>query len=669
MSTDTSVGKGIEEALRESEERFRESFQHAAIGKALVALDGRFLQVNRALCELTGYPEPELLGKTFQDITHPDDLEDSLEHKGRLLSGEIPSYQLEKRYLRKTGEVLWVLLTVSLARGGDGSPSHFIGEVQDITETKRTQSLLRESQAHLQALVGSLDDIVFEFDSEGTYLNVWTGDESLLARPRNEILGRRASEVLGEELARPFLEVFRRVLATGRPETVEYTLDVIGGTRWFHARVTPVAAADGIRRTVCMLPRDITARKQAEEALRSANLRLETAVEELERAQEQTIRQERLHALGEMASGIAHDFNNSLAVILGFTDLLLRDPRLLDDRAKATSYLELVRTAASDAAGVVRRLREFYRQGDQEDEGAPVDLNRIVEESVSMTRPRWSNQALASGRIVRVETDLRPVPELWGDEAGLREALTNLIFNAVDAIPGDGGVTLGTRLDGDRVVLEVTDTGVGMSEEVRRRSMEPFFTTKGDHGSGLGLSMVYGVASRHRGTLEIESSVGQGTTVTLRLPAGRPGRSDNSPAVADPPARPLRVLLVDDEPAVRDVVAKFLAFDGHRVRPAAGGAEALRHLEAEPFDLLVVDRAMPGMTGDELAAAVAAGSPETAVLLLSGFGDLMLAAGEHPPGVDLVAGKPIDLVSLRRAVAGALAARDLRRGEAVSSPS
>lgn len=664
MVTDISERKAAEEALRESEERFRESFEHAAIGKAVADLDGRFLQVNRALCELTGYPETELVGKSFRDVTHPDDLQSSVEPIGRLLAGEIRSYQLRRRYLRKTGEVVSILLAVSLVRGADGRPAHLLGEVQDVSEAERAEGLLRENQAHLQALIGSLDDIVFEFDADGTYLNVWTGDESLLARPRSEIVGARVTEVLGEELGRPYLEVFRRVLASGRSESVEYTLDVIGGTRWFHARVTPVASPDGSYRTVCVLPRDITARKHAEEALRFANLKLETALEEVQRVQERTIRQERLHALGEMASGIAHDFNNALTVILGFSELLLRDTRILDDREKATVYLELVRKAAGDAAGVVRRLREFYRPRDLEDEGAAVDLHRVVEDSISMTRPRWSNQALARGRIVRVETELGPVPEIWGDEAALREVFTNLIFNAVDAIPGDGSVTFRTRLEGDQVVVEVSDTGTGMSEETRRRSLEPFFSTKGEHGSGLGLSMVYGAVTRHRGTLEIESGLGRGTTVTLRLPTGRPSRSDAAPAPAVPWGLPLRVLLVDDEPAVRDVVAGYLALDGHRVQEAADGAEALRQLEAEPYDLMIVDRAMPGMTGDELAAAVAAGSPATAVLLLSGFGDLMLAAGERPPGVDVVIGKPIAIAGLRQAVARALAARDARRSDA-----
>jgi PAS domain S-box-containing protein len=657
---DVTESAAAAEALRQSEERFRESFHRAAIAKGLVATDGRFLEVNAAFCRLTGYTERELRDMTPGDLTHPDDRKGDAELVNRLLSGEAQSYQREKRYLHESGAIVSVRVSVTLIHGR-GDDRYFLGEVEDVTPQQRAESMLRDNQAHLQALVGSLDDIVFEFDGDGTYLDVWCRDESMLARPRNELLGCTVAEVIGEEAARPFVEAFRRVLAGGASETMEYTLDVQGGTRWFLARITPVRMASGAARSVCMLPRDITARKEAEQAQQQANRQLAAAIEELKQAQESTIRQERLRALGEMATGIAHDFNNALAAVLGFSELLLAEPGVLDDRARALSYVELIHGGASDAAGVVRRLREFYRPHEHAD-CAPVDLVRIAEAAISLTRPRWGSQPLASGRIVRVEPDLQQLPPVWGDEVALREMLTNLIFNAVDAIAGDGTVTVRTRGQDDRVVLEVADTGTGMSEMVRRRCLEPFFTTKGEAGSGLGLSMVYGVVSRHQGQLEIDSAPGKGTVVKVTLPTTVRRPNASSASSAPPPPRGLRGLVVDDEPLARDVVGKLLAIDDHRVQVAGSGAEALDLLATASFDVAILDRAMPGMTGDQLASTVAVRAPATGVVLFSGFGDFMLAAEEQPPGVDVVIGKPAGVQALREAVGRALALGRARGG-------
>jgi CheY-like chemotaxis protein len=361
-----------------------------------------------------------------------------------------------------------------------------------------------------------------------------------------------------------------------------------------------------------------------------------------------------------MASGIAHDFNNALCSVLGFSELLLAEPGILDDREKALSYLELVRAGAADAASVVRRLREFYRPAGDGNERQRLNLPRIVETAISLTRPRWCNQALASGRIVKVHSELVAVADVWGEEAAVRESMTNLILNAADAIPGDGTISVRVRRDGGWALLEVADDGRGMSEEVRRRCLEPFFSTKGEEGSGLGMSMVYGVVQRHGGQLDVASTPGRGTTVTVRLPIGPPQRAAATGAPALPTATGKRVLVVDDEAMVGKVVSKSLALDGHRPQAVASGAEALELLGGQPFDLLIADRAMPGMTGDELVAKVASRHPEVGIVLLSGFGDLMLAAGEEPPGVDVVVGKPIGLPALRDAVARALAARDGR---------
>lgn len=256
-----------------------------------------------------------------------------------------------------------------------------------------------------------------------------------------------------------------------------------------------------------------------EASVRERTHELERTLVELRATQQQVIQQERLAALGTMAGGIAHDFNNSLCAILGFTELLIRDSEHGLTQAAAAAPLATILTAAEDAAKIVQRLREFHRRDEINPVRSPVHLNTLVEQAVTLAQPKWQTQASEAGAEIQVSVEPGEIPAVAGDATELREALANLIFNAVDAMPRGGVITLRTRVEGNDVLLEVRDTGVGMSEEVRRRCLEPFFTTKGPHGTGLGLAMVFGILQRHSGTVEIESVPNCGTTLTLRLPA------------------------------------------------------------------------------------------------------------------------------------------------------
>lgn len=399
------------------------------------------------------------------------------------------------------------------------------------------------------------------------------------------------------------------------------------------------------------LQREIAERKRAEEETLESNRQLSAALGQIRASQDQIIQRERMHALGRMANGIAHDFNNTLAPILGFSELLLMKPALLSDPAKLHSYLEMIHSGAKDAANVVSRLREFYRYRDEGEIFSPVVLNEVVQQVVSFTQPRWRDQALAAGVNIEIRLELGNVPTVAGNENELREALVNLMFNATDAIAQRGTITLRTELQGRWVVLTVSDTGVGMTEEVRARCLEPFYTTRGDQGTGLGLGSVYGVVRRHEGQLDIQSEVGRGTSVSLSLPLER---SDKAPPPAKLPAeapQPLRILVVEDEPLVREVLNVYLTEDRHQVVMAANGREALEVFRAGEFDIVLTDRAMPEMNGDQLAVEVKKLKPAQPVILLTGFGDLMTGAGEQPEGVDLVVSKPFTLSMLRGAIA------------------
>src|SRR5688500_3622029 len=273
---------------------------------------------------------------------------------------------------------------------------------------------------------------------------------------------------------------------------------------------------------------DVTERHRSAAALQRSHKQLEEAIAELKATQRQILQQERLRAVGQMASGIAHDFNNTLSPIVGFSELLLRGPETpVDQRDR---YLQLINTAAQDAAAVVRRLGDLYRERPESDMHTAANIGRCIEQAVALTQPRWRTQAQAKGVMIDIATEVSDdLPLVAADGAQMREMLTNLIFNAVDAMPQGGTITLRARYEADQVVVEVGDTGTGMTEEVRQRCLEPFFSTKGKQGTGLGLALVNTIVERHGGTMAIESRVGQGTTIIARLP-----RHTSTPVPAAP---------------------------------------------------------------------------------------------------------------------------------------
>jgi signal transduction histidine kinase len=376
---------------------------------------------------------------------------------------------------------------------------------------------------------------------------------------------------------------------------------------------------------------------------------LEQTLSELRETQHQVIQQERLRALGTMASGIAHDLNNGLSLILGYGDMLLRDRSKFPPDSKEARYVEEMVNAGLDNAQMVKRLREFYRPCAEREDRQAVDLNQVVEQAVSLTAPRWQAEAEADGVTVRIKKDFGKLPVIAAAPAELREVLTNFIFNAVEAMPRGGRIEFKTRQKRGWVCLEVSDTGKGMTEETRRRCLEPFYTTKGDGGSGLGLAMSYGIIRRHGGTITVESRLNKGSTFTIHLPVPNepiePVFSGLEPAV-----RSLRVLVVDDHAGIREIVSAYLTEDQHTVETACGAREAMEKFQEAKFDLVITDQAMPDINGNELAASIKRIAPMEPVIMLTGFADLLRETGQRSRNVDLVLNKPARREDLRQAI-------------------
>ena len=383
---------------------------------------------------------------------------------------------------------------------------------------------------------------------------------------------------------------------------------------------------------------------------------LQQAYDELSEAQQVVLQQERLRVLGQMASGIAHDINNAVSPVALYTESLLANERGLSERGRA--QLQTVQIAIDDVAETVARMREFYRPSDTGVQRRSVDLNPLVRQSLDLTRARWRDMPQQAGISIDVVLDLaEELAPVFVMEGEIRDALTNLVINAVDAMPEGGTLSVLTRqeaqVDGtSRVVLEVRDTGIGMDAETQRRCLEPFFTTKGQRGSGLGLAMVYGCMQRHGAEIGVESAPGAGTTVRLVFPAHRkPAPAGEAPLHPPAPCRALKILLVDDDPLLLRSLSETLAAEGHSVTCAAGGGEGIAAfraaLPAQVFDLVITDLGMPEVDGRSVAAAVKAASPLTPVVMLTGWGRRMQEEGECPPHVDHLLSKPPRLEALR----------------------
>ena len=629
------------------------------IGEGVVVTDseGRIEFANRGLERLLGYKRGELEGKPMSDL-YPAGADSPVLRE--IIEGSLAGvWSGEAELQAKTGKRIPTLETASPISDAAGRLTGYVCTNTDITERKRAEEALRESETRVRQIVEHMREVFWLIDSKTfqvlyvspEYEEMWGRScKSLYERPQSWL------EPIHPEDRKRVIAALEKQASTGEFDEEFRIVRPDGSVRWVLDRGFPIRDKAGQVYRIVGIAQNISERKRVDESLRrDTHTRLEAVLEELRRTQDQVIQQERLRAIGTMASGIAHDFNNTLVPILGFSDLLLSEPHTLDDRQKALDYLTGINTAARDGAMVVSRMRELYRHREDDDLLRDVDLNQVAMEVVSITRPKWKNMAQAKGIQIEIRTELAAdLPLIRGNQSALRTAITNLVINSVDAIHKGGRITISTRFEGEQATIEVRDTGIGMSEEVRRRALEPFFTTRGDANSGLGLATVYGIVHRHAGKIVIGSKQGKWTTVAIRLPTQSSQRAPTDKPSGDKVVvSPLHILVVDDEPLVRQMLTECLSRDGHTIETASSGREALENFQADKINLVLIDRSMPEMSGDQVATAIKRFTPGIPIIMLTGFGE-MIEDGDRPTAVDLVLPKPITPDTVRRALQNAM---------------
>ncbi|HUK65409.1 MAG TPA: bacteriohemerythrin, partial [Anaeromyxobacteraceae bacterium] len=629
---DVTEQKSTESALRESEQRFRAIFEQAAVGIAQAdERSGRFLRVNDKLCEIVGYSREDMLGQTWFQVTHPDDLLAGRASHERMVATH-RSYSRQKRYLRKDGKPVWVNVTVAPMWAQDAEPTSFVSVVEDVTATKNAAEALRESEERFRiAFQTSPDSININRLEDGLFVTVNEGFSRMTGWTAEEVIGRTSLEVHIWDDPADRERLVAGLKKDGYYENLEARFRRKDGSTLsglMSARLITLRS----KRYLLSITRDISEWRRAEQ--------------ERDRLRADLHQVAKMEAIGQLAGGVAHDFNNLLTVILAGAEAMKQD---LSDRTPLDpEILEEIAGAGRRARDLTRQLLAFARK--QVIAPVPLDLNGLMGSVEKLLRR-------VLGEDIELSIALEPaLGSVKCDPGQIEQVILNLAVNARDAMPQGGvlriethNVEVGARLTsthpfmqaGPYVCLSVSDSGSGMSAEVKAHAFEPFFTTKPvGRGTGLGLATVYGIVKQSDGYILLDSAPGEGATFSLYFP-----RIVDTASAREPPAPALPVqgnetlLVVEDDPQVRAITVRSLRSGGYTVLSAGGGREAidLGLNTPEPLHLLVTDVVMPGLDGRAVAEALRRCHPRLPVLYVSGHTqEAIVERGVLEPGIEFL---------------------------------
>ena len=623
---DITERKRMEKVVQESEEQFKKIFEESPIGMVTVGADFRFIRANAAFCKMLGYTEQELTSLTFKDITHPEHVTDDTLHVNDLLSGKIPLYRTEKRYVRKDKGVVWGSCTVNIMRDRDDRFLYFFTTVEDITDRKQADQSLRKSEQRLRDLMDAAPVAIALANMEG--------DRIYINRKHYELFGYTLEDIStkAEFLRRAYpdpayretIPTFREAYKQGK-ELVPYetTITCKDGTQR-HV----IVSATVVSNMLLLMLDDITERKHLESQL---------------------LQSQKMEAIGTLAGGVAHDFNNILTAIIGFAAILQMD--MEKDNPKR-AYLDQILTAAQKAANLTQSLLAFSRK--QQIDLKPHRMNDIVEQTTKLLKRLLTEDI---GLKVALTSDN---PSVMADITQMDQILINLATNARDAMPKGGTLRIETgmvRLDdefikvqgygvpGNYAVLSVSDTGLGMDKKTKEHIFEPFFTTKEvGKGTGLGLSTVYGLVKQHNGYITVDSELNKGTMFRIYFPLVYSVREDSVPVPQDAKKGTETILVAEDDRGVRTLIVDILRRYSYTPIEATDGVEALRLFmdNKDKISLVICDVVMPKMNGKEVCEEIKRTSPTTKILFTSGYTrDVIIDKGVEDATVDFIT-KPIN---------------------------
>jgi PAS domain S-box-containing protein len=615
--------------LYASEARYRLMFEGNTAVQIVADLEtGVLVDANPAALAFYGYTREAMLRMNSRELSLLS-AEERLERLERVR--QMNHHTFEQRHFLASGEGRDVEVHLSLSERDGRGLIYTI--VHDITERKLAEEALRTSEERFRKQYKGFPLPTFSWRMVGDDFVLQDFNDAAETVTEGQIgdsLGSRASEMYAQQ-----------------PAIMSDLYACVSGQKTLTRELRYRNRTTGLERdlllTYVAVPPQ-TVMLHAEDV---------TEVRQIEQQRKALAHSDKLRALGQMATGIAHDLNQSLMIVASYSDLanqaLVQDPQNL---AEIQDLLTTATQAALDGGETVKRLLLFSRAA-PEQESQRVDLIRLVRDAAQLTSPCWRDEAQVEGRAIDLDIEAVGNPIIHGSPARLRDLMTNLIVNAVEALPEGGTIRLRVEAQDGQGIIEVSDSGLGMSAEVQARVFEPFFTTKGGSGTGLGLAMVFGIVEQHGGHVEVRSAPGDGTTFRITFPLME-ALVEAEPTVAPTQSRPLRVLTVDDEPMMTKAVVRMLRPAGHVVVAAASGEEAMQKMIEQDFDVVVSDMGMgAGMNGLDLADAVRDRWPDVRFLLATGWGAAIDAGEARAKGVEAVLSKPYHPVDLLRALARA----------------
>ena len=600
------------EMVEKAKQEWETTFDSMSDGIFIFDAEGRLKRVNNGGADLESSQPALLLGRKCCDILSTSAEDQTCVVERALLEGHSVTIEITPERLKRP-----LLVTIEPVLDKSGRTAAVVCTARDLSELRKAEAVAREQQSLLTNILESARESIYAVDNDGCFK--WCNNATLrgLGHKREDLIGRHLLEMIHEgdrELVAHKLDDALR----GQPQTYEMRYFARDGSLRYARVDNSALIVEGRTTGVLGIARDVTEQK-----------------DERERA----ARADKLRALGQLASGVAHDFNNSLAAILGRAQLLRRQT---NDFALLRN-IDIVQTAAQDAAATVRRIQTFARKSSAK-EFELLDVRALLNDAIEITRTRWHNEARLRGLDYQVLLEAEEGLFTDGSASELREVFVNLIVNAVDAMPRGGRLAISCDREGEHLNLRFSDTGEGMPEDVREKVFEPFFSTKGAQGTGLGLSVSYSIIERHGGSIRVESEIERGTTFAIELPASKSKSKSASPQrrleLPDSPA--LSILVIDDEPPVRETLADMLSALSHNVVVADSGQAALQRLIEHRFDLVFTDLAMPEMDGWETAREIRKVSPRSIIILVTGYGASTLPPHGENGLIDAIIGKPFD---------------------------
>jgi PAS domain S-box-containing protein len=652
IDRDITERKRSEKEIKETKEFLESVIENSKDGIMTTDEMGYILSGNTALLELSGFKREDLIGEHASILAAEDKEinENVMEKTAELYEKGFAIYESQVKNI-KNGKITDLECTSSLIKDDKGDNVAAIGIMRDITERKIAEKILKQSEEKYQNLIENANDAVLSINNEGIIVTLNKKTEEMYGYTREELLGksvillvpprRRADQKKGLEKLKTITKVvgFRRTM-----EAIAFGKD----GKEFPVETSMFGSAIHGEYILTSFIRDISARKKIEQQL---------------------LQSEKLKYLGELSGGVAHDFNNVLAAILGRVQLLkmqLKPPIGKEEKRKTVleleKGLEIIERASLDGAETVRRIQEFSRRRTDEKSFAQIDINELVENALEFTKVQWKNDAESKGIKIKVKKELSPINPILGSSSEIREVFTNLINNAIDAMPQGGTIRVESFMDDTIAVIRISDTGNGIPKHIKARIYDPFFTTKDVKSTGLGLSVSYGIINRHRGTITADSVEGEGTTFTVKFPITNKKAEGNikkkNVIPLEKKQKKARILVIDDEEDIRKLLKDILTNAGHKVEIAADGNEGIEIFKKKKFDLVLTDLGMPVMSGWEVAEKVKSINEKVPVALITGWNVKLDGSEMNDSGINLVIHKPFKMEQVLNLVQEGMILRD-----------